>query len=166
MSLTKQFAIRPVNSDDIPFIYSTWLKSMRYDSDIGKSCRNGIFFVEYREVIDRILNNENTKILVACGISEPSVIYGYLVATDSSIEYCYIKDSFRRMGLARCLVVNIFSTNPRVLNNEKDALIITHLTQTARPIVQSHPQLVYNPFKLYAKDEVLTGRSPKESADG
>lgn len=137
--------IRSANQDDIPFIYSTWLNSMRYDSAIGKQCRNSIFFDEYKQVIDRILKNENTTVKILSIENEPNVIISYAVldlSATPTIHFCYTRDPWKRMGMVGRLIVEIRSS---------PNLVITHKTHSLEPIMRKYASLIYNPFQLYMK---------------
>lgn len=135
------FSIRLVQSSDIAFIYSTWLNATKYDSDIGKNIRKSVFFEHYRLVIDHILSKETTNVLVACKPDEPSVIFGYLVSEPETIHFCFVKESFRNLGIARSLYESAFS------DSGEGAVSTTHETQFAEEIIRKH--FDYNPFLLY-----------------
>jgi hypothetical protein len=89
---------------DIPFIYSTWLKSIRYDSALGKACRNSVFFDTYKLVIDRILRDPNTIVRVITAEDAPGTIFSYVVRDAKILHFAYTKEDFRRFGLVRRLV--------------------------------------------------------------
>lgn len=144
--MAQDWTIRQANGDDISFIYATWLNSFREDSDRGYECRKSIFFAEYNLVADRILEDLNTEILVACSPENQNVIFGYLVYEPGIIHYAYVKELFRKLGIARSLF--IAAETPKV---------ITHKTRTIKPILRKHDEIIYNPFILYKKKEVLNG---------
>ena len=91
--------IREGHGMDIPFIYSTWLRSFKTDSAIGKTTRNYVFFNEYKLVLDRILENNDTDLFVAIGHNSPYPILGYLVVEGDIIHYSFVKENFRRYGI-------------------------------------------------------------------
>ena len=127
------FKVRPAVGSDINFIYSTWLGSYRYDSDLGKSCRSTVFFAHYPAVIDYIL--ERSKVLVVCYAQEPDVIFGYIVHGPMVAHYIYVKQAFRGLGLARMLYVA--AGEPKVYTHKTRLLDIYN------------KDLVYNPLKLF-----------------
>ena len=144
------YAIRPAQADDISFIYSTWLRSYRNDSAIGLSVRKSVFFESYRLVLDQILAKAATKVLVACKIDEPNVIYGYLVAepTEKILHYIFVKDAFRRFQIAKTLFQTAFP------EHGVGGVYITHLTRTASKLeielgYEELGKFLYNPFLLY-----------------
>jgi len=96
--------IRPAQPDDIPFIYSTWLKSYYCDSKVGTDCRKSVFFDEYKLVIDGILKDPKTRVLVTASRLAPNTIYSYVVLSGATIHYCYSKEDFRGFGLVTRMV--------------------------------------------------------------
>lgn len=148
VEIMTNYVIRAVQGDDIPFIYSTWLKSYRNDSGIGLSVRKSVFFENYRLILDKILQENTTKVLVACKPDEPNVIFGYLVADPSEnvLHYVFVKEAFWRLGIAKSLFKQLFPSSGSVF--------ITHLTRTASSleILSGYEEIgkfTYNPFLLY-----------------
>lgn len=134
-----QYDLRPATKEDIPFIYGTWLQSYRHDSQIGRSCRKGIFFTEYRQVIDSILADKGTHVLVACHKTIPNVIFGYIVHSNKSLHYIFTKETFRRLGIATSLAK---ASGPFDF--------YTHKTYTAENI---NHEINYNPFLIFKRGE-------------
>ncbi len=131
--------IREANPNDIPFIYATWLKSYHYDS-WTKSIAKSIYFDNYKLVIDRLL--EASQVLIACHPTDENVILGYLVAEPEIIHYCFVKEAFRRFGIAKDLVR---------ASEAPETAIISHRTQMALPILRTK-DFIFNPFILYSKE--------------
>lgn len=150
-----EFNIRPANAADIPFIYSTWVKSYRYDGDMPKT-RNSVFFPCYQRVIDHILDRPNNKVSVACHIDAPETILGYMAYEPMVLHYAFTKDALRRFGIATQLFIDAFGS--------KDAEITcTHRTGTANPIINRHEQITFNPFNALYKMKEETNGTPKET---
>lgn len=145
--------IREAKGKDLSFIYSTWVNSYRYGSSLGKSCRNSIFFPEYNRIVDAILEKPRTKILVATTPEDPDTILGYLVHDPDVIHYVFVKEVFRKMGIARSL----FHQSGRA-----SAAVITHRTFEMDEILKKHPDLIYNPFILFKKGE-SNGKNPSST---
>lgn len=136
------YAIRPVQGDDIPFIYSSWLRSYRNDSLVGSSVKKSIFFDNYQRVLDQILSKNTTKTFVVCKPDQPSVIFGYAVTEPSTatLHYVFVKEAFRGFGLTKALLAEAFPTQ------SVSAVSITHKTKTAARFCA---KFTYNPFSLY-----------------
>lgn len=136
--------IRPASALDIPFIYSSWLKSFKHDSALGKSMRSSIYFEQYREVIDQIL--EDSQTFVAHLPDEPNVIIGYIVFESyasiptATIHYAFVKESFRRIGVFTSLLKLIDYSKPWQY---------THKTNTLIKVLGSDTDWIYNPLYLY-----------------
>lgn len=137
--------IRPANPSDISFIYSTWLKSFKYDSILGKSLRSSVFFTNYREVIDYILEDDDTEVNILYTPENENVILGYIVYTQKNyfLHYVYVKEDFRQFGVARQLLKSCLF--------DSEVIEYTHLTFTAQKILQNQSGFVYNPFNLYKR---------------
>lgn len=146
---TLKFNIRDACGDDIPFIYATWLESYRYDSYFGKSHRNGVFFSDYRKVIDKLLND--SKVIVACVQDEPGAILGYMVFEPSVLHYVFVKGAFRRLGVATGLCRHAFVSDA--------PLTFTHKTYTCLPIIEKTDRLTYRGTALLKKQGETNGET-------
>lgn len=139
------WSIRKAQPTDIPFIYSSWLKSFRHNSLLGKSSiRTSVFYENYREILDFLLAKSN--ILVACLSDEPEVILGYLVYEPEIVHYSFVKEPFRHLGIATNLLAkaDLPSFKP---------VCYSHLTSgLSRTISEKYPNFIYNPFVLYQRD--------------
>ena len=140
------YKIRTATGKDLSFIFDTFLNSFRYDSPIGKSCRNSVFFNEYKLVIDRILSESET--LVAHDPSDENLIFAYLVyQAPYLLHYAFCKDAFRRLGITKALFVEAFGSPDFKVE-------ATHRTATAGDIFRDKPNLTHNPFHLYLKGAI------------
>ena len=143
--MEEQWVIRKANPSDISFIYSTWLKSYRHNSAVGKSgIRKSVYFENYREVVDHLL--QKSTVFVACLPDELDVVLGYLVFEERVIHYCFVKEAFRLLEIATDLIR--FADFPQ--NKET---YYTHVTNNlSRVISQKFPNFTYNPFIIYKRD--------------
>ncbi len=140
------WSIRLAEAHELPFIYATWLNSYRYDSFIGKACKNSIFFAEYPKIIDAILESEMTKVLVAFFPASPKVILSYIVFDPSCLHYVFTKEIYQKNGIAMSLVLMAFK------DRMSHPISYSHRTLMAEPILQKYQdQLMFNPFKLYQR---------------
>lgn len=142
------WTIRQAMPSDIPFIYSSWLKSFKNNSDLGKEMRSSVFFTNYKLIIDRLL--QQSEILVACMSEDPSVIYGYFVYETFFLDdafmahYCFIKEDFRKFGIASDLLKHSHLNQKRFEYSHKTDML-------SKLNLDNH---TYNPLALYKKQEL------------
>lgn len=135
----ERWAIRKPRSQDLDFIYATWLNSYFGDSCYYHSVRKSVYKREYAKIIDRLLSI--SSILIACKPDDEIVIYGYLVFEPRTIHYCYIKEAFRFSGMAKALIATGVG--------KLDYVQVSHQTNKLKPILEKYPFLTYNPFILF-----------------
>lgn len=144
--MSKAFKIRQATGNDLPFLYDTWLNSFRYDSPLGKSCKNSVFFSEYKLVVDRILSESET--LVAHSPEDSDLIFAYLVfQVPDIIHYAFCKEAFRMLGIVHELYLEAFGPTPRKID-------VTHKTTKIAEIFRVNQNLIHNPFHLYLKGAI------------
>ena len=123
---------------DVNFILSTWLKSyyeaMKFYS--SGSIRvpfpwGDVYFQGHQEKIKKLL--ESASCLVCNAPDEEDQIIGYIVFDEDSLHYCYVKQVYRKMGVAKELRSKII---PRYYS---------HATTHAKYITKG---LEYNPYKF------------------
>lgn len=111
MKYIKALVRAPVR-DDMPFIYSSWLKSYSKHEDSVRM-RKSTYFRYYKKVLDAILMSN--KILIACNPDDAGQVYGYIVYNEDAhkelgvtvLHYVYVKYTFRKLGIARYLLNQI-----------------------------------------------------------
>jgi len=141
MSNQLPIRLRAANSEDVSFIFNSWLKSFR-NSFFAKSIANEIYFNSHHKVIEKLI--KESKITVACSESDPNQLYGYICAGQVDnffmLHYIYVKHSFRNMGIAKSLL-NSFDHDPSV------ASIFTHNTRVCDKLASRY-NFIYNPYML------------------
>lgn len=133
--MTNPFAIRDAVEKDFAFIYSTWLKGLRFGNDTFGLIDQHIYFDRYHEVIEKILALPTTLILVACLADDPDTILGYsVVGPPGTLHYIHVKQAWRRFGIAQKLV-------------PEEVKFVTHVTKVGWSILKKkYPAAKYNPF--------------------
>lgn len=132
MSLVK---LRPATADDLSLIYATWFENYKHSSPTGRRLRPDVYYPGQRAIIDRLLKRDGT--ITIASPNEDDTILGYIVFEGPCIHYCYVKASFRRMGIGKELITSQpFQT-------------FSHWTDDAE---WAHKKfnLVYNPYEAYA----------------
>ena len=128
--------------DDKDFIYNSWLKSHRHSEECSRM-NNETYYSNHKKIIENILKKAN--ILICCNPEDESQIYGYIAFEymkeyDSFvIHYCYVKYTFRKLGLARNILNAVF---PELT---KDPIVCTYLGKVYDKLKEKY-LLVYNPF--------------------
>jgi hypothetical protein len=89
--------IRPADSTDQSFVFSSWLKSFR-DAPAVEQMREGDYYSRQHARITRTF--EQARVYVACDPSARADIWGYLVEEDGRVHFVYVKSAFRRFGIA------------------------------------------------------------------
>ena len=139
-----KIVLRTYNPDiDKSYVYSTWLKCYKHESDFGKKIHPSQFFYWHQKVIDRILDQPDSVISVACLSDNEDVIVGYLVYQDQSkpvLHFCYIKPSFRLMGIAK----QLFKDN----NINIEDSFFTHWTFPINKILPKFQNMIYDPYLI------------------
>lgn len=138
----EQIAIRQGTTSDVPFIFSSWLKSYRSNSPFAGSVSERIYYDREHAIIERILARGRT--LVAHPEGDPGTIIGYLVAEQhtvpSIVHWLYVKGAWRRAGVGAKLV--------EAAGLDMDDCHYTHQTKSTAHLVKRWPGLVYDPWLL------------------
>lgn len=92
--------LRPATSDDHAFIVDSWLCSYRGQAiarDAGAS-----YMRDMKWLIRRLV--ERSAVLVAADEDEPGAIWGWAASHGSTVLYVYVRQEFRRSGIAGMLL--------------------------------------------------------------
>lgn len=99
-----QIAIRPYNKLwDEEFLYSTWLKSYAL-SPTTRGIPRVIYNKGQRERINRLVADPLSVIDIACNPENNELIYGWCCRTGNILHYVYVKNAYRRAGIAKALL--------------------------------------------------------------
>lgn len=130
--------LRPVRHDDFAYIFSTIMPSVWLGNPFFKKIKRNIFLPHYRVVIDSIIENPKTQILIAAFNEDDSLILGYSIFQDDTLHYVYVKGAYRNRKIATLLLEN-FKFNK-----------VTHYTNQGEWL-KLDAEL--DPFTLLQKDE-------------
>lgn len=125
-------AVRDVTASDLPFIYPTWLKGLRYGNSWFEAIDQGVYFAAYKLVIQRLLDTSTTK--VVCMADDPEIILAYAVYSQDqkTLHWAFTKDAWRNFGFQRQIV-------PATVTS------VSHLTEAGNSIRKKH-RWTFNPF--------------------
>lgn len=127
------FSYRSPQTNDINFIYSSWLKGLRYGNDWFEFISKEAYYTFYHRIIELILQRPTTTITIACLKDDPDVILGYSVQEGSVLHWVFVKPAWRKIGLATDLV--------------KPFKSVSHITAVAKSIlITKFPHIEFNPF--------------------
>lgn len=97
--------IRPLHlMDDSAFIYSSWCNGLYFSSVLPMQITRKEFFQEQSKFIKGLL--EKADIQIVCLSDDPDTILGYSVILGECLEWIFVKESFRRTGIAKFLLKN------------------------------------------------------------
>ena len=101
-ALLELVSFRPMVEADLPFVMSSWLKSLRPHAEWASS---KAFFEVHRRVIDGLLARSTVTVAVQKG--DPTAIVGWAAQDTLAphvVHYVYVKRAFRLAGVAKTLV--------------------------------------------------------------
>jgi hypothetical protein len=129
-------SIRAATDNDIPYIFSSWLKS--YKATLPNVPTN-IYYTQQHKVIEDILAKSQTIIL--CSSEDPDQIFSYVVfeatTEQTTIHWLNTKYSFRRLGFATQLLQLLPTDTPS---------FYSHQSRLSTLLADKH-NLSYNPFQ-------------------
>ncbi len=114
-------------ADDLNFIRSSWLKS--YAPTVRRVVPRDTFMALHWEVAMGLIDRPNATVVIACAksgegdtddekASKRHQIIGWaageLQASRAWFHYVYVKDAFRRGGIAKALVAQVFEDPPTI----------------------------------------------------
>lgn len=127
--------IRDGTAGDRNFIFSTWLKGLRYGNDWFGLIQQDCYYKAYHAVIERILSAADVK--VACLKEDKDVILGYSVSRSIQgnvvLDFVFVKSAWRGIGIGRSLIPS-------------STVCVTHLTKVGRSMLEKRPTVLFNPF--------------------
>lgn len=125
--------VRDATPDDKAFIYATFLRGLYYGNPWFTAINKDSFMATYHKVIDNLLAKPSTKIKIACIKDDPEVILGYSISEPHTLHWMFVKQAWRRLGLAKQLLPD-------------DIKIVTHLTTIGEKLKPKEWQ--FDPFKI------------------
>src|SRR5690554_1459582 len=103
---TGLFKVRDSKPSDLNFVLATFLRGVYHGDTYLSEVPRSIFMDNYKVVANKLVNNPNTIIKIACLPEDEDVILGYsiLSADYSTIHWCYVKAAWRNKGIAKSIV--------------------------------------------------------------
>lgn len=132
-------SIREYRLGDRNFILATWLRGLYYGDSWFSQIPKNIFMTNHHAALEKVVNNPNTKIKVACLKDDPDTILGYsvfrIVNGDLvALDWVFTKSNWRNIGIASLLV-------------PAQTKAYTQTTKAGSAIVrEKYPHLIFNPY--------------------
>lgn len=134
------YKLRDYKADtDKAFVKATFLNGLYYGESWFSLIPKNIFFDNYKLIVDSMLDSPNVVIKVACQEEDEDVILGYsiLSADYQSIIWVYVKDIWRKQGVAKALTPEF-------------PVQVTHLSALGKIILaKKFKGTIFNPFYRY-----------------
>lgn len=151
---TSPLTIRDARPADHNFIYNSWLRSNRRARNAAQ-VPNDIYYTQHHKLVEDILARPTTRtyVITPTALGESDTICGYAVVEALPnapavhvVHYVYVKETFRRLGLAKQLLQHAGIPATRA-ENALALTFVTHLTSHAEPATIKYG-LVFNPYLL------------------
>ena len=98
-----QIILRDFNPEmDEAYIYASWRNNSFYSSYKKREETSQRFFKKQSRRIKHIL--ESARIKIACFPNDPITIIGYSVSRDDHLDWVYIKEDYREIGIGKLLM--------------------------------------------------------------
>lgn len=89
---------------DEAFIYASWRNALWYDDENRKEGDSDRFYRHATTSIRNIIDNEKTRVRIACTSDSPNFIVGYSVITGLCLHFVYVKADYRNKRIGSILV--------------------------------------------------------------
>lgn len=140
---TAAYIIRKATAADRNFIFATWLRGLYYGDTWFNRISKPIFMENYHKIIERLIDNPNTVVRVACLADDNDVILGYSVSrilnfgnNVAVVDWVFVKSAWRKIGIGKKLLPD-------------QARACTHLTTLGNDIIKTKmPEIIFNPFVI------------------
>lgn len=133
-------SIRDCEQSDLPFVFSSWLRSYRLSS-FARSIPNRDYYSNHHLVVDRLVQAPETKILVATDVEDPTVLLGFLVFEPGVIHFAYTKKPFRGLQVFRRLL--------EASGLDLNSAAYSHFTTEAASFIKTNHNLKYLPYAAF-----------------
>ena len=137
--------VRPMTEGDLNFIRNSWLKSYAL-SNFRRYMTPQVYYSEHSDLVNDLLPKAST--LLACDPEDETHIYAYicfeLCGDVLVIHYCYVKELYRKLGLASKLISLIQDSA------SSSVTIATHANELFPPLEKKF-RIIYNPYFVWRK---------------
>lgn len=90
-------------SSDAPLVFASWRNCLWFDNHTEQDPPNPGFYRMTTRKINLLLREPSTKVKIACLQDDPDQILGYSAFSHSTLEFVYVKNDYRKQGIATLL---------------------------------------------------------------
>jgi predicted GNAT family acetyltransferase len=132
-----------MSEQDLNFVLSSWLQSYK-TSEFAAAIPHQLYYRHHQELIKQILLHENNHVTILCPIDDPEQILGFIAYNTKQpiIYYVYMKQVFRKLGLASYLVSNVLQ---HLRPEPSSTAMVTHKPKRWSTVARKW-NLVYCPY--------------------
>lgn len=87
-----------------PFIYNSFLKSLKFGSELMREIESDNFFPYYHAYIYSVVRQKGSFIRLACLEGDLNLCLGWSLSNDSKLFYVFVKQNARRMKIGTDLL--------------------------------------------------------------
>ncbi len=129
------FNTRLAKDTDKNFVLATFLRGLYYGESLFSEMPKDLFMNKYKHVVQALINDPNTEVVVACLPEDSDVILGYSIVSKNkeTLYWVFVKAAWRRKGVAKSLIAQ----NPKY---------IAHLTKLGSELRYKLPNAKFNPL--------------------
>lgn len=139
-------SFRPAHDADRTFIVSNWSSCFKKSHSAGIIHTDDWASVMHAQ-LERVLDRPGSRALIAFEKSEPDFFYGFIAGDTSEetpvVHYVYVKEAYRRSGIARGLF-DAFGVDPSQYFVYVCRPVMVHLTSKV-PLARFNPNEVRYP---------------------
>ena len=103
-----KIVVRPMVSEDRPFIITTWLRGQIFGcgkiDNFFVEVNGPILFKEYEKRVNEVLSDPFVDVLIASDQNKSVWACGYSVIIGPAIYWVYVKPEYRNLGIAKKLI--------------------------------------------------------------
>lgn len=120
----------------MPYIYSKWLRSLRFGNDYFKIIDSKIYYQTYQMYLNYLMQEEDFYFRIARLSDDHDVLLGFSAFHGNKLHFVYVHKDFRKAGIGTSLLP------------DKKIDFITHVTKTGITIWKNNykDKWRFNPF--------------------
>jgi GNAT superfamily N-acetyltransferase len=154
MPLDLPVIVTGCGATQIPFIFHSWIRVLQMESQYKRLDKNW-FNCSQHALIENLIQSPTSHCLIAAYENDPDTILGYIVGwpTERVLHFIYVKEKFRKLGIATRLMEEMFTAPERSVE----------VTETTRDLPKLQRwRLIARTYRLCEATRTKSG-SPVES---